>query len=65
MLVIENKDFDEVAVPGAGCGCVFANLPRDIVDRVFLRDEIDREEDEIKAKEEFRRYYYDYRVVNC
>ena len=38
MLVIENKDFDEVAVPGAGCGCVFANLPRDIVDRVFLRD---------------------------
>jgi len=64
MLVIENKDFDEVAVRGAGCGCVFANIPRDIVDRVFLRDEIDREEDEIKAKEDFHRYYYNYRV-NC
>ena len=63
MLVIENKDFDEVAVQGAGCGCFFAaNIPRDIVDRVFLRDEIDREEDEIKVKEEFHRYFYDYCV---
>jgi hypothetical protein len=60
MLEIENKDFDEVAVQGAGCGCVFVNLPRDIVDRVFLREEERLEEDAmIELSDDEYAYYCD------